>query len=458
MAKTYNVVTFGCQMNERDSETLAGMLEEMGYVYEENFKEADVCILNTCSVRENADKHFFGVLGQLKNPHEHDPGRITCVCGCMMQQQHIIDTLKAKYSWVDLVFGTHNIQNFPELFRNVRDEKKKLVEVWSDAEAIAEGLPAKRNYDFKAYVSIMQGCNNFCTYCIVPYTRGRERSRRPEEILEEIRCLAKSGCKEICLLGQNVNSYGKAKSVPGTYHYEEGEPKVLKDGSLNLDFAGLIREIDKIEGIERIRFMTSHPRDISDELIACFKDCRHLCHMIHLPVQSGSDVVLKKMNRHYDRAWYFDKIAKLRAACPDIAISTDIIVGFPGETEEDFEWTLDLVEKVRYDSAFTFIYSVRKDTPAEKYEDQIPEDIKHERFNRLLKLIHEIQEEKSKQYQDKVLKVLVEGPSKTNDKVLTGRTESNMTVDFTGNAELIGKIVDVKIVKAQTFSLYGEIV
>ena len=458
MKKTYNVVTFGCQMNERDSETLAGMLEEMGYTYEGDFKKADVCILNTCSVRENADKHFFGVLGQLKNPHEQNPGRITCVCGCMMQQQHIIDTLKAKYSWVDLVLGTHNIQNFPELFKNVRDEKKKLVEVWKDAEAIAEGLPAKRSYGFKAYVSIMQGCNNFCTYCIVPYTRGRERSRRPEDILEEVRSLAKSGCKEICLLGQNVNSYGIAKTVEGTYHYEKDKGPVLEDGSMNLDFAGLIREIDKVEGIERIRFMTSHPKDISDDLIECFRDCRHLCHMIHLPVQSGSDRVLKRMNRHYDREWYFDKIDRLRNACPDIAISTDIIVGFPGETEEDLDATIDLVKRVRYDSAFTFIYSVRKDTPAEKYEDQIDEDVKHERFNRLLKAVHEIQEEKSAQYQDKVLKVLVEGPSKTNEDVLTGRTESNMTVDFPGCPELIGKIVDVKIVKAQTFSLYGELV
>ncbi len=375
-----------------------------------------------------------------------------------MQQQHIIDTLKAKYSWVDLVFGTHNIQEFPRLFTNVRDEKLKLVDVWKDAGPIAEKLPAKRNYGFKAYVSIMQGCNNFCTYCIVPYTRGRERSRRPEEILAEIRCLAEAGCKEITLLGQNVNSYGRAKTVPDTYHYEKDLPKLREDGSLNVDFAGLLREIDQIEGIERIRFMTSHPKDISDELIACFGELKHLCRQIHLPVQSGSDRVLKEMNRHYDRAWYFDKIDRLRAACPDIAISTDIIVGFPGETEEDFQGTLDLVRKVRYDSAFTFIYSVRKDTPAEKMEDQIPEEVKHERFNRLIDAIHEIQKEKSKKYQDAVLSVLVEGPSKTNKDVLTGRTESNMTVDFPGPAELIGKIVTVKIVKAQTFSLYGELI
>lgn len=458
MAKTYNVVTFGCQMNERDSETLAGMLEEMGYVYEENFKEADVCILNTCSVRENADKHFFGVLGQLKNPHEQNPGRLTCVCGCMMQQQHIIDTLKAKYSWVDLVFGTHNIQVFPELFRNVRDEKTKLVDVWADAEAIAEGLPSKRSYSFKAYVSIMQGCNNFCTYCIVPYTRGRECSRRPEEILAEIKCLADSGCREITLLGQNVNSYGRAKTVEGSYIYDASKPSVLEDGSLNVDFAGLLREIDKVEGLERVRFMTSHPKDISDELIDCFRECKKLCRQIHLPVQSGSDEILHRMNRHYDRNWYFDKVAKLRNACPDIAISTDIIVGFPGETEEDFQQTLDLVERVRYDSAFTFIYSVRKGTPAEKFEDQIPEEVKHERFDRLIALVHRIQEEKSVKYQDSIQRVLVEGPSKTNENILSGRTESGMTVDFPGDSSLIGKMTDIKIVKAQTFSLYGELI
>ena len=443
---TYNVVTFGCQMNERDSETIAGMLEEMGYEYEEAFKKADVVVLNTCSVRENADKRFFGVLGQLKNPHEDNPGRIVAICGCMMQQQHIIDTVKAKYSWVDLIFGTHNLAEFPKLFKNVRDEKQKIVDVWADAAPIAEGLPAKRNYPFKSYVSVMQGCNNFCTYCIVPYTRGRERSRDPEDILAEVKCLVRNGCREITLLGQNVNSYGKAKSVPGTYNCENG----------GVDFAGLIRMIDKVEGLERLRFMTSHPKDLSDDLIECFRDCRHLCKQLHLPVQSGSTRLLEKMNRKYSKEHYLELVEKLRKACPDIALSTDIIVGFPGETEEDFEETLDLVEKVRYDSAFTFIYSVRKGTPAEKFEDQVPEDVKHERFNRLVDAIHRIQEEKAAADQDKVLKVLVEGPSKTDPAVLTGRTESNKTVDFAGPSSLIGQIVDVKIVKAQTFSLYGE--
>ena len=453
MSKTYNIVTFGCQMNERDSETLAGMLEEMGYEYCPEFKEADVCVLNTCSVREHADKRFFGVLGQLKNPHEQNPGRVTCVCGCMMQQQVHIDTLKAKYPWVDLVFGTHNIADFPKLFGKVVSERQKIVDVWKDAGPIAEGLPAKREYPFKAYVSIMQGCNNFCTYCIVPYTRGRERSRAPEQVLAEIRELAATGCKEIMLLGQNVNSYAGVD--------ENGE---------KVTFPQLLRKIDSIDGIERVRFMTSHPKDLSDDLIQCFADLKHLCKQIHLPVQAGSDRVLKAMNRHYDSAHYLGLIEKLRAACPQIAISTDIIVGFPGETEEDFMSTVELVRKVRYDSAFTFIYSVRKGTPAEKMTDQVPEEVKHQRFDRLLDVIHDIQEEKAAADQDAVLPVLVEGFSKTDPDVLTGRTESNKTVDLTVSSgsmdaynikypeELIGRIIPVKIVKAQTFSLYGEAV
>ena len=453
MSRTYNIVTFGCQMNERDSETLAGMLEEMGYEYCSDFKEADVCVLNTCSVREHADKRFYGVLGQLKNPHEQDPGRIVCVCGCMMQQQVHIDTLKAKYPWVDIVFGTHNIADFPRMFRNAAEEHQKIVEVWKDAGPIAEGLPAKREYPFKAYVSIMQGCNNFCTYCIVPYTRGRERSRAPEQVLAEIRQLAESGTKEIMLLGQNVNSYAGVDETGQT-----------------VTFPQLLRMIDRIDGIERVRFMTSHPKDLSDDLIGCFAELKHLCRQIHLPVQAGSDRILKAMNRHYDSAHYLLLIDKLRAACPEIAISTDIIVGFPGETEEDFLATVDLVKKVRYDSAFTFIYSVRRGTPAEKMTDQVPEEIKHQRFDRLLKAIHSIQEEKSAEYQDAVLPVLVEGFSKTDPSVLTGRTESNKTVDFTVRpdaaaakdiscpADLIGQIIPVKIVKAQTFSLYGETV
>ena len=450
IAKTYYIVTFGCQMNERDSETLAGMLEELGYTKASEKKNAEVVILNTCSVRENADKKFFGVLGQLKHSHEQNPGMIVAVCGCMMQQQRIIDKLKAKYSWVDLVFGTHNIAEFPRLFVNVRDEKKRRVDVWEGAGEIVEGLPAKREYPFKAFVNIMYGCNNFCTYCIVPYTRGRERSRRPEDILAEVKQLADSGCKEVMLLGQNVNSYGKLKAGDIGYCYKEEENGV--------DFAGLLKMIDEVPGIERIRFMTSHPKDLSDDLIDCYRTCKHLCRQIHLPVQSGSNKVLKEMHRIYNREQYFALVDKLRAACPEIAISTDIIVGFPGETDQDFEDTLDLVKRVRYDSAFTFLYSVREGTPAAIREDQVPEDVKHERFNRLVDAIHEIQEEKSVWYQDKILPVLVEGPSRTNSRVLTGRTENGRVVDFHGDKSLIGQIVNVRITKAQTFSNYGEVV
>lgn len=426
-------------MNERDSETLAGFMEELGYSYEPDKIVAQVVILNTCSVRENADKKFFGVLGQLKHSHEENREKLVIVCGCMMQQQHIIDTLKQKYPWVDLVFGTHNIGDFPKLFKNVSEMHERIIDVWENSDTIAEGLPAKRMYDFKAYVNIMQGCNNFCAYCIVPYTRGRERSRKPAEILKEINCLAQSGCKEITLLGQNVNSY-------------KGE-----EGGIE-NFAQLLREIDKIDGIERIRFMTSHPKDLSDELIDCFKDLKHLCHCFHLPVQSGSNAVLKAMNRHYDREQYLGRVAKLKEVCPDIAITTDIIVGFPGETEEDFKDTLDLVKQVRYDSAFTFLYSIREGTPAASWTNQIPEEIKHERFNRLIEVIHEIQEEEMKQFQDKIIPVLIEGTSKTDKSMLTGRTESLKTVDLPGDTSLVGKIVPVKIVKAQTFSLYGELV
>jgi len=436
--KTYHVITFGCQMNERDSETLAGFMEDLGYSYEEDKLKAQVVILNTCSVRENADKRFFGVLGQLKHSHEENPGKMVVLCGCMMQQQHIIDTVKQKYPWVDLVFGTHNIGEFPKLFKNVAENHERVIDIWEGSDTIAEGLPAKRLYDFKAFVSIMQGCNNFCTYCIVPYTRGRERSRKPEEILKEVNCLAESGCKEVTLLGQNVNSY-------------KGEGDIL-------NFAQLLRAIDKIDGIERIRFMTSHPKDLSDELIDCFRDLKHLCHCFHLPVQSGSNAVLEKMNRKYTREKYFERVDKLREACPDIAITTDIIVGFPGETEEDFEDTIDLVKRVRYDSAFTFLYSIREGTPAASWDNQIPEEVKHERFNRLVDAIHEIQEEEMKEYQDKVIPVLIEGASKTDKNMLTGRTESLKTVDLPGDPSYIGKIVPVRIVKAQTFSLYGEIV
>lgn len=439
--KKYNIITFGCQMNEHDSETIAGMLQEKGCVETMSRDDSDITIINTCSVRENADKRFFGTLGQLKKLKEKNPEYVACVCGCMMQQQHIIDTIKSRYPWVDIIFGTHNIHRFPELLEKVYSEKKKIAETFEDSEQIVEGLPAKRLYRHKSFVNIMYGCNNFCTYCIVPYTRGREKSRRPEDIVREITGLVADGVKEITLLGQNVNSYRGAGENGG-----------------ECDFADLIYMINDIEGLERIRFMTSHPKDLSDKLIQAFVDCDKLCNYIHLPVQAGSDRVLRRMNRKYTREKYLDVVERLRKAVPDIAISTDIIVGFPGETEEDFEETLSLVRSVKYDSAFTFLYSVRQGTPAAEYEDQIPEEVKHQRFDRLVDAVNADSAEKNAAYRGRIERVLVEGVSKKNENTLTGRTESFKLVDFEGGRELIGQMVDVEITEGKTFSLTGKIV
>ena len=434
--KTYHITTFGCQMNEHDSETIAGMLAEKGFEAAPERDEADVVIFNTCSVRENADKRFFGTLGQLKKRKERDREFTVCVCGCMMQQQHIIDDIKSKFPWVDVIFGTHNIHQFPELLDKLIQEKKKQINVWEDGGEIVEGLPAKRLYRHKAFVNIMYGCNNFCTYCIVPYTRGRERSRKPEDILREVRNLVADGVREITLLGQNVNSYR---------------------GDENTDFADLIYMLNEIEGLERIRFMTSHPKDLSDKLIQAYVDCEKLCKFIHLPVQCGSSRVLQRMNRKYSREDYLELIRKLRAAVPEITISTDIIVGFPGETEEDFRETLSLVAEVEYDSAFTFLYSIRKGTPAEKYEDQIPEEVKHERFNRLVDLVNEISAKKNAAYVGRVEKVLVEGYSQKTAMAYSGRTDGFKLINFEGTEDMVGKIIDVKVTAGKTFSLEGEI-
>ena len=437
MSKTFHITTFGCQMNEHDSEIMAGMLTEKGFEQVKERKDADVAIINTCSIRENADKRFFGTLGQLKRRKKEEPGFLVCVCGCMMQQQHIIDTLKSKYPWVDVIFGTHNIHQLPELIDKALSEKRKQIEIWPDGGEIVEGLPARRLYTCKALVNIMFGCNNFCTYCIVPYTRGRERSRKPEEIVREVRHLVRDGVKEVMLLGQNVNSY---------------------KGDSETDFAGLIYRINAIEGLERIRFMTSHPKDLSDRLIQAYADCRKLCRNIHLPVQSGSSRVLKRMNRKYTREQYLELVEKLREAAGDITISTDIIVGFPGETEEDFEETLDLVRRVRYDSAFTFLYSVRRGTPAAQYAEQIPEEIKHQRFNRLVELINTISAEKNAGYVGRVERVLTEGPSKSGSQTYCGRTDGFKLVNFKGSADMIGQMVDVEITEGKTFSLEGRVI
>ncbi len=434
--KKYHIITFGCQMNEHDSETIAGMLAQQGMEPVLDKKEADIVIINTCSVRENADKRFFGTLGQLKKKKTENPEFVVGVCGCMMQQQHVIDTLKMKYPWVDIIFGTHNIHMFPQLLENVMNEKQKIMDIWEDGGEIVEGLPAKRLYRHKAFVNIMYGCNNFCTYCIVPYTRGRERSRKPLDIVNEVRTLVADGVKEITLLGQNVNSY---------------------KGDEDTDFAALIYMLNDIEGLERIRFMTSHPKDLSDRLIQAYKDCDKLCRNIHLPVQSGSSSILKRMNRRYTKEDYLRLVERLRTAVPDITISTDIIVGFPGETEEDFLETLDLAEQVRYDSAFTFLYSIRKGTPAEKFEDQIPEDIKHERFNRLVDTINRISAEKNSEYVGTVQQVLVEGTSKNDIMTYSGRTDGFKLVNFKASEDLTGKTVPVRITESNTFSLVGEL-
>ena len=436
MSRTFHITTFGCQMNEHDSEVIDGLLTERGFSSVKERKDASIVIINTCSVRDNADKRFFGTLGQLKKRKESDPSFIVCVCGCMMQQQRIVDTIKAKYPWVDVIFGTNSIHHIPELIEKVAIEKEKVVDIIENTEEVVEGLPAKRLFDHKALVNIMFGCNNFCTYCIVPYTRGREKSRAPEAIIDEVKGLVADGVKEIMLLGQNVNSY---------------------DGN-GTSFAELLKMLNDVDGLERIRFMTSNPKDLSDELIEAFAVCDKLCRNLHLPIQSGSNRVLKRMNRKYTREDYLKLIEKLRKTVPDITLSTDIIVGFPGETNEDFEETLSIVKEVEYDSAFTFIYSIRKGTPAEKFEDQIEESEKHRRFDLLVDAVNEISEKKNKAYQDRVEKVLVDGVSKNDKSTLTGRTDGFKLVNFAGKKELIGSLVDVKITDAKTFSLFGEVI
>ena len=426
-------------MNEHDSENIAGMLEALGYIYEEDPYRADLVIMNTCSVRENADKRFFGVLGQFKKLKKNNPDFMLCVCGCMPQQPRIVEEINKRFSWVDIVFGTQNIAKLPELLElRKKTGKKQRAIVDNNPDITEDEMHPVRMHHHKALVNITFGCNNFCTYCIVPYTRGREKSCMMSEIVCEIERLVADGVREVMLLGQNVDSY---KDVQGN------------------SFADLIKAVNEIKGLDRIRFMTSHPKDISDEMIECFGSCEKLCKNIHLPVQSGSDQVLKRMNRHYDSETYLAIVDKLRSVCPDITISTDVIVGFPGESEEDFEKTLEIARKVRYDSAFTFIYSPREGTPAAKFEDQIPDDICHERFNRLVELMDGISLEKNIKYKDEIVDVLTDGVSKTSDNTYSGRTDGFKLVNFTSDKsedEIIGQIVRVKIDETKTFSLEGH--
>lgn len=431
--KTFHISTYGCQMNEHDSEMMAGLLEKEGYRKVSTIEEAQVEIINTCSVRDNADKRFFGRLGLLKARKESDPSFLVCVCGCMMQQQPVVDAIKNKYPWVDLVFGTRTFHMLPAMLREREKKSERCIAITEEG-TLPEGLPADRLYRHKAYVNIMYGCNNFCTYCIVPYTRGREVSRKPDAIIAEIRGLVEDGVREVMLLGQNVNSYGGGGSA----------------------FTSLLHRIDEIEGLERVRFMTSHPKDLSDELIASFRSCSSLCHHIHLPVQSGSDRVLHDMNRHYTRSAYLNLVEKLRKAAPDICLSTDIIVGFPGEREEDFSDTLALVDEVGYDSAFTFLYSIRPGTPAARRTDQVPEAIKHERFDRLVDHVNRLCLQKNRAYVGRREKVLVDGPAKRAENMLCGRTNGYKLVNFPGGEDLTGTIQEVRIREANTFSLVGE--
>ena len=436
MSKNYHIITYGCQMNEHDSENIAGMLEALDYSHTPNPEEADVVVMNTCSVREHADKRFFGMLGQFKKQKKNNPDFIICICGCMPQQPHIVEEIRKSFGWVDIVFGTQTIAEFPNLLMERIRTGKKQFSIIANNEEIPEEKESKREFKHKALVNITYGCNNFCTYCIVPYTRGREKSRSLRAVKQEIINLVNDGVKEVMLLGQNVNSFRDA------------------DGN---NFAALIRALDEVEGLERIRFMTSHPKDLSDELIACFGDCKKLCHNIHLPVQSGSDEVLRRMNRHYNRERYMEIVKKLRATCPDLSISTDIIVGFPGETEEDFLDTLSLVREVEYDSAFTFIYSPRVGTPAAKYDNQIPENVKHERFDRLVEEVNRCSAKKNSEYLGRIVDVMVDGPSKNDAGAWSGRTDTFKLVNFTSEEPLTeGQMVSVRITETKTFSLDGE--
>ena len=436
---TFCVTTFGCQMNARDSEKLVGILEQIGYV-EAPDEKADFVIYNTCTVRENANLKVYGRLGQLKRYKSKNPDMLTILCGCMMQEPEVIERIKKSYRNVDIIFGTHNIFKLAELLAMRlfdQNAKRMIIDIWKDTTEIVEELPNSRKYSFKGGVNIMFGCNNFCSYCIVPYVRGRERSREPQDIIREIEGLVKDGVVEVMLLGQNVNSYGKNLEQPVT-------------------FAELLEEIEKIEGLERIRFMTSHPKDLSDDLIRVMAKSKKICKHFHLPLQSGSSRILKIMNRRYTKEQYLELARKLREQVPDIALTTDIIVGFPGETEEDFQETLDVVRKVRYDSAFTFIYSKRTGTPAAVMEDQVPEEVVKDRFDRLLKEVQEISKEMAERFTGREELVLVEEVNGQMEGYVTGRLSNNHVVHFQGDASLVGQIVKVRLDECRGFYYMGS--
>ena len=432
---TANITTFGCQMNARDSEKLSGILREAGYVETES-EDADFVIYNTCTVRENANLRVYGRLGVLHGYKKKNPHMKIALCGCMMQEATVVEKLQKSYRFVDLIFGTHNIFKFAELLAMTLESDRMIIDIWKDTDQIVEDLPNERKYAFKSGVNIMFGCNNFCSYCIVPYVRGRERSREAKDIVREIEALVKDGVVEVMLLGQNVNSYGKNLEQPMT-------------------FAELLKEIEQIDGLERIRFMTSHPKDLSDDLIEVMANSKKICPHLHLPLQSGSSRILKAMNRRYDKEKYLALAKKIRERMPDIALTTDIIVGFPGETEEDFQETLDVVRQVRYDSAFTFIYSKRTGTPAAMMEDQIPEDVVKDRFDRLLKEVQTISKEMAERFTGNEETVLVEEKNSQMDGYVTGRLGNNHVVHFEGSEELIGKLIRVRLDECRGFYYMG---
>ena len=434
---TYCLTTFGCQMNEKQSEAVAGIMDEIGYVRQDS-EEADVVIYNTCTVRENANLKVYGRLGHLHSLKDQNPDMKIILFGCMMQEPHVVEKIKKTYSFVNLVFGTHNIFKFAELFYEMLLSDMQIVDIWEGTDKIVENLPTERNYTFKSGVNIMFGCNNFCSYCIVPYVRGRERSRRPEAIIKEVKRLVEDGVSEVMLLGQNVNSYGKTLDEPVT-------------------FAQLLTMLEEVEGLRRIRFMTSHPKDLSDELIEVMAKSKKICHHLHLPLQSGSSRVLKEMNRRYDKEKYLGLVDKIRTAVPDISLTTDIIVGFPGETEEDFQETLDVVKKAGYDTAFTFLYSKRTGTPAAAKENQVPQDAAKDRFNRLLALVQEQGRIRSSRFQGTIQEVLVEEESKEKG-IFTGRTQYNLLVHFPADKNLLGTYVNVKLEECKGFYYLGSLV
>lgn len=431
------VTTFGCQMNARDSEKLAGILERAGYELIED-EDADFVIYNTCTVRDNANQRVYGRLGHLNSLKKKSPHKKIALCGCMMQEPSVIEKIKKSYRFVDLIFGTHNIYKFAELLAAMFEADGMVIDIWEDTDKIVEDLPIERKYPFKSGINIMFGCNNFCSYCIVPYVRGRERSRNPEDIINEIKALVADGVVEVMLLGQNVNSYGRNLETPVT-------------------FAQLLREIEKIEGLKRIRFMTSHPKDLSDELISVMKESDKICRHLHLPLQSGSTRILKAMNRHYTKEQYLELAEKIRREIPDISITTDIIVGFPGEEPCDVDETIDVIRKVKYDNAFTFIYSKRTGTPAAAMENQVPEEVVKEGFDRLLKVVQDTARERVSRLQGQTLDALVEEVNEQDERLLTGRLSSNTIVHFEGDRSLIGQIVPVYLKECHGFYYLGEV-